>query len=146
MTMIEDEILKRKNNRTVLYNVNAIPGSEFTQWASVWFSDVVDIAIVYDDYRNKYMDSWLISNCLPVYSENLLTVVQDFLKTVNQKSVWVINSDDMFLMSPILMNGNSPLMVFPNATENDIPPRVRSKVTKDCSVRLVDDTLYVWQV
>lgn len=144
--MIEDEILKRKNNRTVLYNVDAVPGSEFTQWASVWFSDVVDIAIRYDDYRNKYMDSWSISNCLPIHSESILTTVQDFLKVVNQKSVWVINPDDMYLMSPILMNGNSPLMVFPSATEDDIPPRVRSKVSNGCSVRLVDDNLYVWQV
>ncbi len=144
--MIEDEILKRKNNRAVLYNVDAVIGSDFAQWASVWFSDVVDITTNFDDYRNKYMDSWLISNCLPVYSESILTTVQDFIKAVNEKSVWVINPDDMYLMSPILMNGNSPLMVFPNATEADIPPRVRAKVTNDCSVRLVDDTLYVWQV
>lgn len=144
--MIEDEILKRKNNRTVLYNVNAIPGSDFTQWASVWFSDVVDITTKYDEYRRMYMDSWLISNCLPVYSNEILVTVQDFIKTVNQKSVWVLNPYYMYLMSPILMNGNSPLIVVPNATENDIPPRVRTKVTNDCSVRHVDGTLYVWQV
>lgn len=144
--MIEDEILKRKNNRTVLYNVDAGVGPDFTQWASVWFSDVVDITTRYDDYRSRYMDSWLISNCLPVYSNEILITVQDFIKTVNQKSVWVLNPYYIYLMSPVLMNGNSPLIVVPNATENDIPPRVRSKVTNDCSVRLVDGTLYVWQV
>jgi hypothetical protein len=144
--MIEDEILKRKNTRTVLYNVDAGVSADLTQWASVWFSDVVDITTRYDDYRSKCVDSWLISNCLPVYSNDLLTTVQDFLKAVNQKSVWVIYPDDMYLMSPILMNGNSPLMVFPNATEDDIPPRVRAKVSNDCNVRLVDGTLYVWQV
>ena len=144
--MIEDEILKRKNNRAVLYNVDAVIGSDFAQWASVWFSDVVDITTRYDDYRSRYMDSWLISNCLPVYSNEILITVQDFIKTVNQKSVWVLSPYYIYLMSPILMNGNSPLIVVPNATESDIPPRVRAKVTNDCSVRLVDDTLYVWQV
>lgn len=144
--MIEDEILKRKNTRTVLYNVDAGVGPDFAQWASVWFSDVVDITTRYDDYRTKYVDSWLISNCLPVYSNEVLTTVQDFIKAVDQKSVWVLNPYYIYLMSPILMNGNSPLMVVPNATEADIPPRVRAKVSNDCNVRLVDGTLYVWQV
>lgn len=144
--MVEDEILKRKNNRTVLYNVNALVDREFTEWASVWFSDVIDITTNYDEYRSKYTGSWLISNCLPIYSESILTTVQDFMKTVSQKSVWVINPDDMYLMSTIITNGNSPLIVVPGATEDDIPPRIRAKVSKDCNVRLLDDILYVWRV
>ena len=142
---IQDEILARRGDRKLLFNVGAL-SSDFTQWASVWFSDVVDIESYYPQYRDRLAASWNVSNCLPVYSEQLLFTIQDFLKIVEGKSTWVLNCDDSYLMIYILKSAKSPMIVVPNADEDDIPPRVRRKVGSDCHVRVIDGNLFIWRV